>query len=446
MKLPVATVIVCLAVAVGSLPATAGSKDPLFPDLGTSAYDVKKYDVSLRWDEDGGAIAATTRVVARAERRLTSYRFDLSGLTVSAVTVDGEPAAYARVGDKVVITPDTAVPEGARFRTSVTYAGVPEAVIDPDGSLDGWLPTADGAVVLGEPQGAMTWLPSNNRPGDKARLSVAIDVPSTHTGVSNGRNTAVVTEGGRSVWHWDSGDPVAPYLATVAIGRYQRVARSVDGVRYDSFVAPGMPGLQRARRVLPKVVRVLGRWFGPYPFADAGILVDDAGVNYALELQNRPFFPGWLDNRLLVHEMAHQWFGNSVTLTRWDDIWLNEGFATYAEWLWAGRNGGLSPAQRLRRELRTATTWSPAPTQISAAELFDDAVYTRGAMTLQALRERVGTPAFFRILRLWARDNRNGNVTTRDFRRLAERVSGRDLDRLFHDWLVAERRPRGYGR
>jgi aminopeptidase N len=435
--------IAVLAASLVLLPVSAQAKDPLFPSLGSTAYDVRHYDIKLSWSSTTASIDATTTVTARARQAFSTFSLDLSGLTVSSVLVDGVAATYTREGHKLRITRPTAA--GATFTTQVVYSGVPRYLVDPDGSKDGWLKTDVGAIVLAEPQGAMTWFPNNDVPSDKATYDVAVDVPAGFQAVSTGRNTSVVPDSGRSVWHWSSTAPVASYLVTVAIGHYTRTTSTVDGIRYDSFVSTSVPSNVKPVALLPKVVRQEAKWFGPYPFADAGILVDAPPVSYALELQNRPFFPEYASTAVLVHELAHQWFGDSVTVRSWNHIWLNEGFATYAEWLWKASHGGATTHQQFLRALRSTSSWSPAPLRVTGATLFDDAVYTRGAMTLQVLRERVGSKAFFTILRHWAARHRNANGTTHAFKALAEKISHQQLDTLFRDWLYREQRPRGYG-
>ncbi|HET7690990.1 MAG TPA: M1 family metallopeptidase [Nocardioidaceae bacterium] len=445
MRTRALTPLLVLALVLPVAGASAQQSSTIYPGLGSTAYDVQHYDLDLKWAAGTDSLDTGTRatITLRARTAIATFSLDLDRvLAVSHVRVDGVLAAKSRQGDKLVVDPAADLPAGSVHVVQVDYTGKPRSIEDPDGGTEGWLPTmGGGSIVLGEPRGSMTWFPNNNTPADKATFTISVDVPSGVQAVSNGRNTAVTPDG---VWHWTVPEPMATYLATVAIGRYVRTTRAVDGIRYDSFVAEGQPSNTRALRMLPRVVRVLSDLFGPYPFADAGLIVDNPGVFYALELQNRPFYPSIASPSLVVHEMAHQWFGNSVTPRRWNDIWLNEGFATYAEWLWKARNGGPSTATTFRRVFANTTSWSPAPGKVTAKTLFDNVVYDRGAMTLQALRERIGTKAFFRVLRRWAADNKWGNVTTYAFKRLAEKVSGKQLDTLFRDWLYRERKPRGY--
>ncbi len=435
-----------VALSASGASAQSGVGDPVYPSLGSAALDVQHYDIALSWFPGDGSIDARTTVTAHAKSALTSVELDLSGLSVTQVLVNGVAATYTRSGNKLLVTPQAAVPAGTTFTTQVAYGGKPRSLRDPSGTSEGWLRKNVGAITLNEPRGSMTWFPNNNTPGDKATYHVAIEVPQAFQAVSNGRNTAVIRSGVRDTWHWSVNEPMATYLATVDIGKFTRHTRTVRGVRYDSFIAKGLPSNAKPLRLLPRVVAFGERWFGKYPYADSGIIVDNPTVFYALELQNRPFFPGYAHTRILVHEIAHQWFGDSVTPRTWNHIWLNEGFATYAEWLWRAKHGGPSTRKAFREAFRSTSRWSPAPAKVKAKTLFSDAVYTRGAMTLQALRERVGTKVFFRILRQWARHNRHGNGTTYAFKKLAETVSGKQLDKLFRDWLHVAKRPRGYVR
>ena len=198
---------------------------------------------------------------------------------------------------------------------------------------------------------------------------------------------------------------------------------------------------------LPAVIDYYSSIFGPYPFASTGAIVDDAKVvGYSLETQTKPNFPYVPDEATLVHELAHQWYGDSVTLTQWPDIWLHEGFATWAEWIWSEHVGNKSAAQSFKQLYSTPAKdtrfWNPPPGDPGEpASLFDGTIYNRGAMTLQALRERIGDTTFFRVLRTWAQRNRYGNVTTPQFIALAERESGQSLTRFFDVWLYQPGKP-----
>jgi aminopeptidase N len=257
-----------------------------------------------------------------------------------------------------------------------------------------------------------------------------------------------------TTWTWRVPDPMAAHLAMVSIGDYdvfRSTMRTISGRRLPvwSFVERKLDSQRKARRLLPAVVRWGERHFGPYPFRSTGLVAHRLSVGYALETQDRPVFPGAVDTPTLVHEIAHQWYGNSVTPRDWGDIWLNEGFATYAEWLWEANHGGPSTEKTFRNAYRKhgpkSKLWKPAPAAFTdPADLFGEPVYLRGAMALQALRDRVGGPDFNRILRSWARLHRHSGVSTEDFTKLSEQVSGKNLDKLFDDWLYTAGRPKGY--
>jgi aminopeptidase N len=443
-----------LSTAAGSQALRTSERaggETLFPSQGNSGYDVRSYHVRLGYQPASHHLQARTTIRAHAGHRLSSYSLDFVGMHVRKVVVDGARATFTRHDHKLVVHPRT--PVRGIFRTTVTYAGQPREHTDPDGSAEGWVRTPDGATALGEPVGAMTWLPSNNTPGDKARYTFRVTVPSALKVAANGVLAGRTRHGGLTTWRWHEADPMSTYLATVSIGKFNLFhssTTSITGRRIPiwSFVDPTTGSALEARRDLPRVIRFEERRFGAYPFTASGMIIDDADVGYALETQSRPFYPFGTGTSTLVHEMAHQWYGDSVTLTDWHDIWLAEGFATYAEWMWSATHGGDSPGARFDRLYETPegnSLWHPAPTEFTdPADMFGGPVYTRGAMTLQVLRETVGDKAFLRILKGWATQHRHGNVRTTQFVALAEHVSGQSLDQLFSDWLTLDGKPSGY--
>jgi aminopeptidase N len=436
------------ALALGAAPAGAdigapGLGDPLFPLAGNGGYDVAHYGLTLDYDRASGRLDATAVISARATQSLTRFDLDLRGFDISLLLVDGRPASHRRAGQELIVTPREGLKKGRDFTVIVRYAGVPEVITDPDESIEGWVPTADGAFVVGEPQGAPGWFPSNDNPQDKATFDEAITVPDGITALGNGVLVTRFSHRGRTTWVWHESDPMATYLATATNGRFALTQTRVGAIPVYNAVDPTLSAeLGPLLDEVPDIVRFFSALYGPYPFNAAGAIVDDApDVGYALESQTKPNFAFVPDETTLVHELAHQWFGDAVTLRQWPDIWLHEGFAEWSEWIWSERHGGDS-AQMIFDEIVADRSedaplhWDPAPGLVTdAAALFSDSVYDRGAMTLQALRVEVGDPTFFRILRDWFAQHRYGNATTADFIALAQRDSHRNLRAFFEKWL-----------
>jgi Peptidase family M1 domain/Peptidase M1 N-terminal domain len=656
-------------------PGAPGIGDPYYPLDGNGGYDAEHYGLDLAYDPPTDRLMGTATIRAAATQNLSRFDLDFDGLTVRKITVAGKPASWKRTGQELVITPERGLRKGKDFTVVVTYDGVPQPVEDQLG-VSGFLHTADGVIVAGQPHVAATWFPVNDHPADKASYTITITAPKGLDVTSNGTLTKTVRKGPVTRWTWDAKEPMASYLATLAIGNYDVTSYRADGLsvtdaidssllaafaaprtgsqyalsqsadssykrlshsvavpagganlsfqlardteetwdyvfveahtagaddwttlpdanghtsadvgnscptgnwlalhpfltHYQTFVAPadpadpevqasctpagstgtwhaatgasagyeqwsidlsrfagktaevsisyasdeivqrsglyvddvtlsagsgstsfendadtldgwsvpgapaGSPGnandwvagpeslapqgvgeiAQASLKREPEIVRFLASTFGPYPFnALGGIVPNENRLSFALETQTRPvyspafFFSAQSGDSVVVHELAHQWFGDSLALKRWKDIWLNEGFATYAEWLWSEREG-LGTAQ----ELFDARAQIPADDPIwtvvigdpGADRQFDNAVYERGAMTLHALRTLVGDTAFFSIIKTWAATKQGKNVTTPQFIALAEKISGQDLGGFFTTWLDTPAKPAG---
>jgi aminopeptidase N len=427
----------------------AGAGDPYFPLQGNGGYDAISYSIQLRYDPARQRLSGVTTITARTTEPLARFDLDLRDwLKASSVMVNGVTAAHtASRGQELVITPARPLAARARFTVVVRYTG-PARHLVQSRIKTGFITTDDGAFVGNEPDGAPTWFPVNDTPRDKATYTVAITVPRAVVAVSNGDLLGVRSAGADRTWSWRLTKPVPSYLITATIGRFGITrGRTPAGIPYLIAVDPRQArAAAPALRALPAIVDYFSSVYGAYPFETTGAIVDDAYVGYALETASRPLFDRAPDQPTLAHELAHQWFGDDVTLARWRDIWLNEGFAEFSTWLWDEHRGRMSAAQHLRRLLQQPASntflWDPPPGNPgSASGVFSFSVYERGAGTLQALRERVGDRTFFRILRGWVRAHRFGSATVPEFTRYASSVSRRDLTHFFDVWLYGSGKP-----
>ena len=642
-------------------PGAPGVGDPYFPLDGNGGYDVDHYGLEIAYDPRTDVLTGTATISALATQNLSSFNLDLDGLTVRSIRVDGRPADWSRDGDELTVTPRRGIGDGGTFTTVVSYDGVPQTL--PDGS--GFFHTDDGALVLGQPHVADTWFPVNDHPIDKASYTIAITVPEGLEAISNGALESERTKKGLTTWTWNAVEPMASYLAMMAIGEfhvdayladglqfwdaldtdliesfaarsgdqfawsqvadtsYKRLSRTIsvpsegaqlsfwinretelnwdfafveartankgdwttlpdlnghtsqdtgfvcpfwfglhpflrhyqaqagggcvpagstgewwaasgasngyeqwavdlsayagsdvevsisyasddlfqfngvvvddvivstgagstsfedDGDELDGWSVPGSPpgsapnpndwivatqadaptplgGIaQQSMDRQPEIIEFLEGYFGPYPFSTAGGIVDDLNeLGFALETQTRPVYSRWFftdtisGDSVFVHEIAHQWVGDDLAVEQWQHIWLNEGFATYAEWLWSDAEG-LGTVQQIfdfydsifpaNDPIWTVTIGDPGPD-----DLFNFAVYFRGAMTLQALRLTVGDEDFFQILQDWVATQAGGHVTTDEFIALVKGISDvpdEQLDELFQTWLFTPEKP-----
>jgi len=422
-----------------------GLGDAYYPALGNGGYEVTHYSIDLDVDMEARTITGTVTIEATSEERLSSFNLDFSPYHIDEILVNGIEATFEQVDGELVIHPSTPLPTSKPFRVAVTYQGNPDDHATTNlvyGFKEGWDFYEDGAYVAGEPVGSSRWFPVNEHPLDKATYTLKITVPIPFEVASNGTLMEVIDGSKTRTYIWESRDPIANYLVTLGIGEYDiEMTQSSSGVFVRNYFDANIPeDIRDQFSRQDEMINYFESIFGPYPFEAYGALVLDKHETFALETQTLSiFFGSFVNEDVISHELAHQWFGDSVSLESWQDIWLNEGFASYAELLWQEHNDREALVEgRIRffynemasQEGYLHPTGDPGPGQ-----LFHPQVYLRGALTLHALREEVGDEVFFNILRTYADRYTNSNASTGDFVEIAENVSGSELSEFFDAWL-----------
>jgi len=431
-------------------PGAAGMGDPYFPQYGNGGYDAKHYQLTLRLQPKTGVLTGQATITAATTQALSAFNLDLTGLTLDAVTVDGAPARTARRGAELTVTPARALPAGTTFTVVARYHGVPKLYHSALTGTGGWFRTPNGVVVAGEPEAAASWFPVNDHPRDKATYSFAVTVPKGTTALANGVPGKVTTTNGWTTFAYAEKSPMASYLATIVVGKFAVQRSTHRGLPVLLASDRGAEKLKKsALQQTTAAVDFLSTLWGPYPFDAIGGIeasVPKGAMTFALENQTRPIYPTMADPETVLHENAHQWFGDSVSVANWRDVWLNEGFATYSEWLWSEAKHGQSTDAQFREYYNDPPLpnqfWKSKVADPGAAKLFDPSiVYTRGAMSLHALRRTVGDDTFYAIARQWLQAHRDGNGSTASFIALASKVAKRDLSPLLRAWLYGTTRP-----
>ncbi|GAA2968499.1 M1 family metallopeptidase [Actinokineospora diospyrosa] len=427
------------------VPGAAGIGDPYYPEDGNGGYDVTGYDVAVSYDPPTKKLEGDTTVVATADAVLGRFNLDLTGYQVSAVEVDGTAAQFTREGDhELVITPATPVAAGAVFRTRVTYAGVPKISEDAALGVSGWqIAKSGGAFVAGEPHSASSWYPVNDHPLDKATFRLTAKVPDGWKVIANGREEATSSAAGWTTSTWVEPNRIAPYLTTVGIDKWTIVRSALaDGTPVVDAYAPGTDDKRQVESRLPEVLEFLAGKFGPYPQSAAGGIFLNESISFSLETQTRPIYAKWAGIDVIVHEQAHQWFGNSVSLERWSDVCLNECFASYAQWLWDEEKNRIDLDKLYRTTVarKTDSYWDRKLVDMGPGKEFT-AVYDKGQLAVHALRKQLGDEKFFALLKRWTSEHRDGNASWADFAATVNEVAGTDLGPFLDAWFHQAGKP-----
>ncbi|WP_420452121.1 M1 family aminopeptidase [Ilumatobacter sp.] len=425
----------------------AGVGDPFYPSRGNGGYDVDAYLIDLDVSSDLERIEAVTTISARSTQRLTSFHLDLHGLEIARVSVDGAEAGVERAGDEVEVTPELAIEPDRDFEVVVDYSGRPEGIVDPAVPItsSGWNVREGVVYVASEPSGASSWFPGSDHPSDKATFEFVLTHDADLTAVANGVLVAVEPDGDRTTTTWVMDDPMATYLAAIYIGDFElRASTGSSGVRVRDYFPPERADeLERAFAVTDDALVWLGEYLdAPYPFDEYGSVVVPFPLGYALE--NQTVSLHGLDTTsesIIVHEIAHQWIGDSVTVSDWQDIWLLEGSATYLSHLYLDDRGRPSPIDpaTMYDALEAAPTTGPA--EIERGEMFSTSVYFRGAMALHALRVEVGDDVLREVLATAYDRHAGSDMSTEAFLAVVDEVSGPEAVGVVEGWILGTALP-----
>ncbi len=381
----------------------AGVGDSYFPTLGNSGYDVESYRITIDVDMNQRTIQAATTIRATALVHLASFNLDFYGLKIETVTVNGVPAHFERVQRELVISPAVSIPAGSIFDVYVEYSGDPaqeiyQSVIERDSA---WVWYDEGSYVAGEPKGAAGWFPVNEHPSDKAAYEFIVTVDKPYDVAANGILVKTTDHRVRRTFYWSAPEPMAPYLVTLNIARFDMEREiTTSGTIIRNYFSETLSDETKTRfDIQSEMMDFFESIFGPYPFGVYGVVVHDIDENFALETQTLSFFGSTFVNEAVIgHELAHQWFGNSVSIKDWQDIWLNEGFATYASLLWAENQYGQFVLDREIERMYLKFTPESAPIEFTKGALIDivrdstepgvEISRTRAIESLAALLER----------------------------------------------------------
>ncbi len=427
-------------VAPGVSPGAAGIGDSLYPQMGNGGYDVLSYLLDLTVDVADNLVAGETTIVATATQDLTAFNVDMSGLIVESVVVNGVDSDYSRIDDELTIAPNPPVLAGDTFETVVAYGGTPEPVDDPSDSVfgSGWHNENGYVYTASEPAGSTSFFPSNNHPSDKATFRFEITAASNLTSAATGVLVDTIENGKTTTTVWEMTDPMATYAAAIYVGDFERRASvGPAGLTIRNYVPPGSAAnLTSALSPTADIISFYADLLAPFPFDAYGSVVLPFDLGFAMENQTLSLHgTDTVDTYTLTHEIVHQWFGNSISVADWQDIWLSEGFATYLPLLYLEARGIKSPLDPDGLYFLLDGKAYDGPAEVDVRDLFGESVYFRGALSLHALRVEVGDVVFREILRTYYDRFKGRLVTTEDFEQVVGEIGGPEAEIVLDTWL-----------
>ena len=430
-------------------PGSSGAGDSNYPDFGNGGYDVEHYFLDIEVTNIlRSSIVGYVEIDATATHSLSSFNLDLIGLDVLDVTVNGVIADYAREGQELTIFPVDFIQEGAAFNVQVNYDGSPHDYISRTFPISvGWVNIFHGVYVINGLDGAATYFPANDTPKDRATYTFLITVPKPFEVVANGRLVETIDNENTTTFRWEAIDPMSSYLTTINVGKFDEFNQTgPHDLPITVYYPEGNDALLEGFVRQPAIIAYFEEVFGPYPFETYGSVVVDTNLSIAMESQTMSVYGKTLvDELTIAHEIAHQWFGDSITVQDSRDIWLHEGFAVYAEALWIEHAEGVEARDELIRnffaKIRLAKNPYSPPGDPQPDNLWNPGIYYWGAVALHSLREEIGDDAFFESLRAYYERHKGGNVTTEDFVSICEETSGKNLGEFFEVWLYGKEMP-----
>jgi len=439
------------------LAGSPGMGDSLYPGFGNGGYDAVSYTLDINiHDVKTSDLSAITTIDAVATQDLSQFNLDFAGFEITSLTVNGEMAEFERKGQELTIIPAQTLTNGEAFTTTVEYQGIPTPMMSKVLPYPTKLSSYEnGIFVLSEPDGSASFFPVNDHPLDKATYTIIVTVPKPYEVAANGVLGETKDNGETTTYSFTVRDPMASYLTTINVHDFNvETMESESGIPIRNYYAATLPdNINEPFERQGEMIDYFSELFGPYPFEVYGALVMDTEFGAALENQTMSIFGvDMVDlddiegtEAVVAHELAHQWFGDSVSVGDWSSIWLNEGFATYGEALWVeydyGSEGLNEWVTDVYNEVKAYPDFYPPPGDPASNDLFNGGVYLRGGLTLHALRLEVGDDAFFEIVRTYYDRYKFGNAVTEDFIAVAEEISGKDLDDFFNAWLYDEELP-----